>query len=184
MTAADVKAVSAQMDEAMKMMEEQLANLPAEQQAMMRGMLEERMSSIPMMAEQRVEPMGEKKLDGYPCVGYQVFSNEKPSAVVWTTDVAELDLGPDDFVALRDLEAFMGDSPLAKMLGRYLHDFSAPPAPGRVSGFPVRIEEMGGPNKGTVQLVSARHSKVPSDAFAEPEGLEKKKIEDLSDLGG
>jgi hypothetical protein len=184
MTADDVKAVTAQMDQAMKMMEEQLANLPAEQQAMMRGMLEERMSSMPMMAEQRVEPMGEKKVDGYPCVGYQVFSNDEPSAVVWTTNVTELDLGAADFVALRDLEAFMGSSPLAKMLGRYLHDFSAPPAPGRVSGFPVLIEETGGPNTGTIRLVSARHSDVPGDAFAEPEGLEKKKIEDLSGLGG
>ena len=184
MTAADVEAVTEQMDQAMKMMEEQLANMPEDQQAMMRGMIEQRMGAMSMFAEQRVETIGKKKIDGYPCVGYEVYNGDEVAAVVWTTDAAELGLGADDFVALRDLDAFLGSSPIANMLGRYLHDFSAPPEPGRVSGFPVRVEEVGGPNRGTVRLVSARHSDVPDDAFAEPEGLQKQKIEDLSDLGG
>jgi hypothetical protein len=173
--------VSAQISAAMKQMEVQMAQLPPEQQEMMKKMMRERM---PAMAgalegeapERRVEKGAAEKIGGYACTAYTMFSGERK---VWEVCAAsESELGSDAhevIVAVRGMSNFAEQLREAVRQTPFAEIVDTPfQAMDEIEGFPIRVRGFGA--GGAIDDVSTLRSITPEELgdelFAVPDGYE------------
>ena len=99
--------VSTKINEAMKEMEAQLANMPPEQRAMVEQMMKGRMNGMmpqeqKAVPEPRIESLGRSKWQSYSCQQYAVFEGDEKTQEVCAAKLDDVE-GADEV-----MEAFVG----------------------------------------------------------------------------
>ena len=84
--------ISGKMNDAMKQMKEQMANMPPAQKEMMERMMKGRMPAGMNMEpiKIRVEAGGRETVEGYPCVKYSVYLNDEKSQELYATPLSNV----------------------------------------------------------------------------------------------
>ena len=181
-----MKAMSGQMSQAMKQMQEALKKVPAEQRAMVEKMMKQRM---PAMQPPR-RPAGELRktadradLHGYPCVKYEVLREGRKIRELWVTDWSNVEGAGEVAGVFRDMAAFFSEM---------LESFSSGAGPGlsqtvgdnvfrhmnELDGFPVVTKNYGndGSLTGESALRSAKHRAVDPAEFEPPAGYKRREM--------
>ncbi len=117
-----IKAMSGQVNAAMKMLEEQMANMPAEQRAMMEKMMKGKMPSASNRPSIRLEQQGREKVGGHDCARYVIFEDDEKVSEVFAAPISSIDGADQAMQALRGMAEF----------GRKLVE--AMPAAGQMAG--------------------------------------------------
>ena len=168
--------LSSQISAAMEQMQEQLANLPPEQRAMMEQMMKGQMPegmSMGGAVQQpalRVEPAGSERVDQYSCDKYEVYRGQEKTqeiCVVPVNQLAALGEVMDTFRAMARFTKKLIEStqqvPLANMTNNPLQILD------EIEGFPVltRQFENGQPTQ-EVLFKSATQQDLGDDLFSVP----------------
>ncbi len=170
------------VSEVERMMEEQIKNLPPEQQEAIRKARESGMGGMGISAAPAEQPEVEvKKTDdhatkaGYPCVKYEVFSDGEKTRELWVTDWDNIEGGAEAKEAFKRMSAFfehmmaaMPNAPGAKQLGPF----------GQAKfdeGFPVvtRGFDEEGNLADESTLKSASRQTIDPDEFEPPSGYKR-----------
>ena len=175
----DIKALAAQINQAMSAMEQALAAVPEGQREKMREMMNKRM---PMQTEQR-EPAELKKtgetdtINGYPCVKYQVWRAGILERELWVTPWKNIEGGADTVQAFEDMSGFfkemldslpqMGDRSFADSAFEHLKE---------MGGMPVVTREFAddGSLESEATLRSATQENLDPADFEPPKSYKKK----------
>ncbi len=164
-------ALSEQMDSAMAQMEAQLAQLPAEQRAMMREMLKDRMPALSESATQQRSYRATGKtaeVAGFKCSLGQVLLNGKPEHEICTASAKELGMPDADYAALRAAFSAMAD--IAKEFRQarnMVFDIEA------IEGVPVSSQQAAGGKEGN-RLVSVSTAEIAAQRLTVPAHFVKK----------
>lgn len=170
--------VSAQMNDAMKQMEAQLANMPPEQRAMMEQMMKGRM---PGMAGQesaprpkpRVEAMGSGKWQSYTCQQYAVFEGPEKTQDVCATKLDHINGAGDVMDAFRNMAAYVTKM-TESMPMRSDEGMNPGELMDQIDGFPVyTVDYENGEVAGETLLDSVTEQDLEQDLFAAPEGYRR-----------
>jgi len=174
-----MRALAAQISQAMSAMEQALAAVPEGQRAKMEAMMKQRM---PMQMDER-EPSELKKtgetdtINGYPCVKYQVWRAGVLEREMWVTSWKNIEGGADTAQAFEDMSGFfkemldslpqMGDRSFADSAFEHLKE---------MGGMPVVTREFADDgsldNESTLKSASTQ-SLVPAD-FEPPKDYKRK----------
>lgn len=157
-----MKGANSQLQEAMKQMEKELANMPPEQ----RKMVEEMMGKNPMMkseAKVEVKKTGEKQtISKYACTKYVLKEGGNDVATVWATkDISDFKVMQKDMQEFGKRMAAMMPGNLAGQVDRSIND---------IDGFPVRTEMKDGT---TMTVTSVEKRSTPVSEFEAPPGYKK-----------
>lgn len=177
-TKQDMEEMAAQIAEARKMMEQQLASLPPSQREMMEKMMKQQMPAG-MGLGAVAEPQYTKVESGvavnqWTCDRYEGTRDGKKVVDVWTVDPAELGVRRDDFAVLAELgEFFQG---LAKTLGASFPNFKMDADEGAgFDGIPVRtVSYDGGSVRSEHEVKEVAQQEFDAALFELPDGLKKK----------
>jgi hypothetical protein len=174
-----MKALAAQINEAMSMMEQALANVPEGQRAMVEEMMKKKMPQPQNVERPKTElrNTGERaEHNGYPCVKYEVLRDGRTIRELWVTDWKNIEGGADVAELFVDMSQFfkeMLDS-LPKIAGEGGAD-QAFEYMKEIGGFPVVSREFD--NDGTLEsessLQSARSQTLDPDTFEPPAGYKR-----------
>ncbi len=174
-----MKAMAAQINQAMSAMEQALAAVPEGQREKMREMMNKRM---PMQTNQR-EPAELKKtgetdtINGYPCVKYQVWRAGILQRELWVTPWKNIEGGADTVQAFEDMSAFfkemldslpqLGDRSFADSAFEHLKE---------MGGMPVVTREFAddGSLESEATLKSATQENLDPDDFEPPKSYKRK----------
>ena len=176
-----MKAFAAQINEAMEMMEQALANVPEAQRPMIEEMMKKKMPQTqkverPKTELQKTGEMAEH--NGYPCVRYEVLRDGRAIRELWVTDWENIEGGAEVAELFQQMSEFfqeMLDS-LPKFAENgadqsfeHLKD---------LEGFPVITRELA--DDGTIEressLRSARRQKLDPTAFEPPAGYKRQEM--------
>ena len=163
------------MGAAFKQMEEQMANMPPEQRAMMEQMMKGQMQ---MMSQTASEPAtlkktGEKKkVSGYSCTKYEQYRGKEKVREMWMTDWKNIKNGKEALEAFEAMNKFFKglieaykDSPFAQMLD---NPYSLA---NELNGFPVLTTEIeGGVATHETLFKNIQNVSIPGDKFNPPQG--------------
>ena len=174
-----MKALAAQIKQAMAAMDQALAAVPEGQRAKMEAMMKQRM---PLEMDQR-EPAELKKtgetdtINGYPCVKYQVWRAGALERELWVTPWKNIEGGADTVQAFEDMSAFfkemldslpqMGDQSFADSAFEHLKEMGGMPVVTREFADDGSLE-----NESTLKSASTQ-SLVPAD-FEPPKDYKRK----------
>lgn len=170
--------VSAQISDAMKQMEAELANMPPEQRAMVEQMMKGRMGG--MMAEQkapsagpRIEAKGNSKWQSYKCRQYEVFEGPEKTQDICAADLDDVDGADDVIEAFRGMAAYM--QKLTESMPMMSDDQMNPGKLMReIDGFPVHtVDYENGVVAGDVSLDSVTEKDIEPEMFTAPEGYRR-----------
>ena len=173
-----IEDVSAQISDAMKQMEAELANMPPEQRAMVEQMMKGRMQG--MMGQQknaspgpRIEKMGSGKWQEYKCREYAVYEGPQKTQDICAADLDDIDGGEDVMKGFRGMAAYM-----RKMTESMPMMSEEQMNPGKlmseIDGFPVHtVNYENGVVTGDVSLDSAIEVDLDPDTFAAPDGYRR-----------
>ncbi len=174
-----MKAMAAQISQAMSAMDQALAAVPEGQREKMREMMNKRM---PMKMDQR-EPSNLKKtgetdtINGYPCVKYQVWRAGILERELWVTPWKNIEGGADAVQAFEDMSSFfkemlnslpqMGDQDFADSAFEHLKE---------MGGMPVVTREFAddGSLENESTLKSANQQAFDPDEFEPPKNYKRK----------
>jgi len=174
-----MKALAAQISQAMSAMEQALAAVPEGQRAKMEQMMKSRM---PMQMEPR-EPAELKKtgdsdtVGGYPCVRYEVWRGGIRERELWVTQWKNIEGGTDAVQAFEDMSAFfkemldslpqMGDRSFADSAFEHLKE---------MGGMPVVTREFAddGTLESEARLTSASSRSLDPADFEPPKDYKRK----------
>jgi len=174
-----MKALAAQISQAMSAMEQALAAVPEGQRAKMEEMMKQRM---PMQMEPR-EPAELKKtgdsdtVGGYPCVRYEVWRGGIRERELWVTQWKNIEGGTDAVQAFEDMSAFfkemldslpqMGDRSFADSAFEHLKE---------MGGMPVVTREFAddGTLESEARLTSASSRSLDPADFEPPKDYKRK----------
>lgn len=174
-----MKALAAQISQAMSAMEQALAAVPEGQRAKMEEMMKQRM---PMQMEPR-EPAELKKtgdsdtVGGYPCVRYEVWRGGIRERELWVTQWKNIEGGADAVQAFEDMSAFfkemldslpqMGDRSFADSAFEHLKE---------MGGMPVVTREFAddGTLESEARLTSASSRSLDPADFEPPKDYKRK----------
>jgi hypothetical protein len=93
-----MKELAAQVNEAMAMMEQALANVPESQRAMVEEMMKKKMpqTEAPERPKSELRNTGDRaEQAGYPCVRYEVLRGDRVVRELWVTDWKNVEGGTD-----------------------------------------------------------------------------------------
>ncbi len=173
--------ISGKLNEAMKQMREQMANMPAEQRAMMERMMKGRMPAGMDPIEIRVEAGANQRVGDYSCRMYSIYLNEDKSQELCAAPLNQVGAASEAWDAFQAMARFsqkMMDSfrqgPLAQMMN------SNPFAMlDEIDGFPVLTRSF---DKGAASEESRLNSIVRTAldpaVFEPPSGYRKKSMQD------
>src|SRR3972149_3617041 len=186
-----MEAMANQMNEAMKQMEQALANVPPEQREMMERMMKERMGSMPSTsppAEPVVRSLGEREsVNGVACEWKEVTRNEvvdlKACVCGWTDmaggdELRQMALEMKDFVSTL-LDSF---SSLASSAG-FGSSLAENPMSSmeNLGGFPLISEDFdGGTLARRSRFQSVDEVAISDDEFRPPSGYKKQDLGNMS----
>jgi hypothetical protein len=170
--------VSAKMNEAMQQIEAQLANMPAEQRAMMEKMLKGQMQG--MMAQKgekaappRVEATGNGEWQSHKCREYDVFEGDKRTQYVCAAKLDDVEGSAEIFAALRSMATYIGK--MAESLPM-ISDQNLNPGElmDQIDGFPVHsIHYENGKMVRDMSVDSVVEEDLDDAMFAAPEGYQR-----------
>jgi hypothetical protein len=167
--------VSAKMNEVMKQMEAQLAQMPPEQRAMAEQMMKSQMGALSDMESApppRVEAIGPGEWNGRSCTRYAVFDGSEKSQDVCAAALDQIE-GSAEM-----MEAFMQ---MARFVQKLSESLPGPLAasmasnPGavieQINGFPIHsIDYSLGEPSGESRLESIEEEALDESLFSAPEG--------------
>jgi len=104
MTKADVDRMGGQLSDAMAEMQKQMANMPPEVQAMMRGRGMPGVAGAPARSEYR--RAGSDRVGTWTCDKYDVYRNNQKTGEICTVAPSALGFTPADFAVTRQLADF------------------------------------------------------------------------------
>jgi hypothetical protein len=160
-TSAEREAFMARMDEQMRKMKEQMANLPAS--------LREKMGAGMGVGAVTVRKEAEtRKIAGYTCQKYTVTMGESMTMEQWAT--------PDLQVPLQyyeSMKAMFANNPMLKGLASSMEEFK------KIKGFPLaETTSIKGPmglgGVTTREAVEVKQTPIPASTFEVPAGYKKK----------
>jgi len=179
-TLAELSAQMKKASEAMKQMEQQMANMPPEQRAMMEKMMKGRMpgmaGSKPLAI--RVEATGAGSWESYSCKNYSVYIGEEKTQEVCAVPPSEIK-GADEFIeAARSMAKFFEKFKEALQMPAFANLAKSPvEVVGQVEGYPVHTNEFqNGVLRGERFLSSAKVESLSDDVFSTPAGYKEEKI--------
>lgn len=133
MTKEDMKQMGAQMDDAMKMMEEKMQGLPDDQKKLMEQYMKGKMPGQSMgQATKTVwKKVGNERINKWECTKFQ--SND--GKTTWTVDPEKIGLTRDDFQVFESVQEFFSE--FMKENDSFLK-YAATDGSDGLSGFPVK----------------------------------------------
>ena len=170
--------VSAQVSDAMKEMEAQLANMPPEQRAMVEQMMKGRMQG--MTGQQnapskgpRVESQGSGKWQSFACRKFAVYQGAVKTQDICAAELDEIDGADEVMQAFRDMAEYM--TKMTESLPMRPNDQMNPgELMDQIGGFPVHtIDYANGVVVGQSALDSVSQQDLEPDLFAVPEGYSR-----------
>ena len=167
--------VSAKMNDALKQMEAQLAQMPPEQRAMAEQMMKSQLSALSgtdSAGPPRVEAVGPGEWNGRPCTRYAVYEGAEKSQDVCAAPLEQVE-GADEMI-----EAFMGMAEFVQKLteslpGPLAASLSANPGAvmDQINGFPIHsVEYSGGERSAESRLESIEEGALDGAMFEAPSG--------------
>ena len=169
--------VSAQMNEAMKQMEAQLAEMPPEQRAMVEEMMKGQMQG--MMGQQapqpapKVEAIGSGKWESYDCRQYAVYEGGKKAQDLCAADLDDVE-GSDELIETFRAMAHYMEKMMESMPMREDNAINPGELMDQIDGFPVHtVEYEGGVRVRETALASIAESDLDEAMFAAPTGYRR-----------
>ncbi len=172
-----VDAMGSQISQAMKQMQESMAQMPPEQRKMMESMMK---GAIPQMQQKKattmVENTGKKdKSNGYRCTWYDVLLNGEKVREMCVSNLSEIGIKKETLNVFKDMSRFfsgiteaMKSSPMSQM--------SENPFSGleKLDGYPIIVRRY----KGSLVIEessfkSIEHKKINESLFEIPSGYTK-----------
>lgn len=178
MDEAMLEEVSAKVSDAMKQMEQQLANLPPEQRAMVEQMMKGQMQGMmdnkdAAPAAHKVTAMGNSKWQSYDCRRYAVFEGKEKTQEVCAADLDEIDGADEVMAAFRRMAAYMTKMTESMPMGAGDH-VNPVELMDQIDGFPVHtIDYRNGQVVTEMSLDSVVEKDLDSDLFGAPEGYRR-----------
>ncbi len=177
MDEATLEEVSAKMNEAMKEMEAQLANMPPEQRAMVEQMMKGQMQGMMGEAEEtpppRVEAVGSGKWQSRKCEEYAVFEGDEQVQKICAADLDDVNGADEVIAAFKNMAAY-----IEKLTESMPMRPASQPNPGelmeQIGGFPIHtIEYSNGRKVREVSLDSVTEKDLENALFEAPEGYRR-----------
>jgi hypothetical protein len=189
--------VAKQIDAATKQMQEAIANLPADQQAMARRLMEQQQQQQPQVGQRVDVARAEAALDtgeqvrntgetatreGYPCVKYEVHEDGQKIRELWVTDWSNVEGRAELEAAMESMNDFAEQ--LTASFGNAFGAAGSPVAASGMSswwhgidGMPVVTTDFENGVATEVSVVrSIETSSVQGSTFEVPEGYTQKRI--------
>jgi hypothetical protein len=181
-TLAELGAQMQKANEVMKQMEQQMANMPPEQRAMMEKMMKGRMPGMAGMGSKplaiRVEAAGPGKWESYSCKNYNVYVGDEKTQELCAVPPGEIK-GAEEFVeAARNMTKFFEKFKEALQMPAFANLAKNPvEVIGQVDGFPVHTQEFQNGNLEMERfLSSAKEESLSDDTFSPPAGYKEEKM--------
>lgn len=170
-----MKKMGQSMNAAFKQMEEQMANLPPEQRAMMEQMMKGQMQTVSQASSEPTifKKTGEKKkISGYSCTKYELYRGKEKAREMWMTDWKNIKNGKEALAAFKAMSHFFKslidaykDSPFVRALDNpysYANE---------LNGFPVLTTEIEcGVANYEILFKDIQKKSIPGDKFNPPKG--------------
>lgn len=178
MDEAMINEVSAQISDAMKQMEEELARMPPEQRAMVEQMMKGRMGE--MMGQQdtapappRVEAAGSGKWQSRTCRQYAIFEGGQKTQEVCAAKLDQIDGGDEVMAAFREMANYI--TKLTESMPMNVHEGINPgELMDQIDGFPVLTTDY---ENGVIvrksSLDSVTEKNLEQGLFAAPDGYRR-----------
>ncbi len=182
---ATLEELSAQMQKAsaaMKQLEQQMANMPPQQRAMMEKMMKGKMPGMAGMGSNplaiRMEATGPGSWESYSCENYTVYVGDEKTQELCAVPPGEIE-GAEEFIeAARNMAKFFEKFKEAIQMPAFANLAKSPvEIAGQVEGFPVHTKEFqNGSLQGERFLSSAKEESLSDDTFSPPAGYKEEKI--------
>ena len=168
MTKDDVEKLGGQMADTMARMQQQMANLPPEQQAMMKG----RMGGAGAAAAPKVQykKAGTDTVGKWTCDKYEGFENGQKTSEVCTVDPKVLGFAASDFEIVRQFMEFFKKMMPANAGQMFTIGTVADQG---FSGVPVKRTYTVGGRQVTTEMIEVSRQSFPDSSFAVPAGFQK-----------
>ncbi|MDH3416829.1 MAG: DUF4412 domain-containing protein [Gammaproteobacteria bacterium] len=170
--------VSAKMNEVMKEMQAQLANMPPEQRAMMEQMMKGQMQGMsaqqaPSSSAPRVEAMGGGEWKSYKCRQYAVFEGAEKVQDICAAELDEVDGADEVIETFRNMAAYI--TKMTESMPMRSDDRINPgELMDEIDGFPVHtIDYKNGVVARETSLDSVTEKDLDEGMFAVPEGYRR-----------
>ena len=177
-----MKAIAAQLNEAMSMMEQALANVPEAQRAMVEEMMKKKMPQVEKVDRPKTElrNTGEQAdHNGYPCVRYEVLRDGRAIRELWVTDWKNVAGGAEVAELFQEMSEFFKE--MLDSLPKFAETGGAHQPfehLREMNGFPVVTRELGddGSLENEASLRSAKRQIIDPDAFEPPSGYKRQEM--------
>lgn len=190
MDEATMKEMAAKMSDAMSKMNEAMAKMPKAQREAMKKMMERSGAGAAMGGPPKAPPSrtelrktGDTGTQaGYPCVKYEVLSNNRVVQELWVTEYSHIDGGEEAAAAMEEMAGFfqeMTDSfqEMSRGMGGPI-DNSTFEHLKELNGFPVvtRVFDEDGELTTETELKSSRRESLGADQFEPPAGYKRQQM--------
>jgi Domain of unknown function (DUF4412) len=171
MTKADVDRLGGQVQDAMAMVQAQLANMPPAQRAQIEAMMKGRgMTLAAPVQKTEYRRAGTDTVGKWACDKYEGFQNNQKTSEVCAVDPAAIGFSPADFEVSRQLGEFFRK--LMPQNADQLFTFGKAEEQG-FNGIPVRRKTTVAGRETTVELTDFSRQTFPDSTFAVPSGFQK-----------
>jgi hypothetical protein len=167
---------------AMKQLEQQMANMPPEQRAMMEKMMKGRMAGMAGMGAKppviRFEADGMGTWQSYTCKNYTVYAGDQKIQEMCTVPASKVE-GAEEFVAAaRNMKEFFDKFKEALQMPAFANLAQNPAEViGQVEGFPVHTKEFeNGVLRQEKFLSSSKTESLSDSLFSPPQGFREEKF--------
>lgn len=168
------------MGDAMKQMEEQMANMPPEQRAMMEQMMKGQMMSQAASEPTTLKKTSEKKkISGYSCTKYELLRGTEKVYEMWMTDWKNIKNGKELMAAFQAMSQFFMSLIEASKDSPFIQEIDNPYSyANELNGFPVLTRSI---EDGVVtyeaMLKGVEKKSIPKGKFNPPKGYKLNKQE-------
>ena len=182
-TKKEIKKIKSRMDEAMRMMQEQMKNMPPEQREMMEQMMKGKAMPMPAQPEKEVykKVASGVKAGKWKCDKYEGYRGGLLTEEVWTTSWKKLGIEQKDFRVMQSMAEFMSElSPdAASMFNVGSEEWEEKQG---YPGVPVRtILYSKGKKVSKTEIQEIKKEKIDASLFELPKGLTKQSFTGFED---
>ncbi len=175
--------MNAQMSEATRQMEEQLAQVPPEQRAMIERMMKGRMNAFVPGQQQappalRVKALGSSEWDSYSCTQYEVRNDTGKVQEICAASMDQIEGSGEVMGAFKKMAEFMKRL-TASLPGPFTASMASNPMEmmDQIEGFPVHTLHFDdGKLRQEVALKSATKQSLEQDIFTPPRGYKRQDL--------
>lgn len=172
MTSKDLEEMGEAIADARKKMQEQLKNLPPEQQAMMEKMMGGMLAEPEQAKVAFKKGLGGGKVGAWTCQNWESYLNGNKTADHCVADYKSVGVGTEDFAVFKDMGRFLG-----KLAPTYKGLLDQGMNLDQLGGIPVEtITLQDGKQDARITLESVKRAASAADRFELPAGLTKKSM--------